>query len=366
MRWRCRYSDVIEDSCSTQVSVGNLDMSDFGLKEALQPTSVVVVGGSDRPQSLGRAVLLNIQNGRFAGPVGLVNPKSLSIAGVQSQRKLTELPFTPQLLIITTPPPVVPSVLEDARQAGVRAAVIISAGFGSPGSQLREDIRMIARKAGIRLFGPNCLGIISPHRRLNASFAGRAPEKGNLALISQSGAVAAAMIGWAAQRSIGFSGIVSLGDQLDVDTADCIDYFATDPATKAILLYVESIVDARKFMSAARAAARIKPIVVLKSGRMEEGARAAATHTGALAGVDAVYDAAFRRAGVLRVFDSRELFDCAETLSRVQSLAGKRLAILTNGGGLGVLALDRLSELGGERANLSEKCLSVLNAVLPE
>lgn len=341
-------------------------MSDFGLKEALRPTSVVVVGGSDRPQSLGRAVLLNIQRGSFTGPIGLISPKSLSVAGVQSQKKLTDLSFIPQLMVVTAPPLVVPSILENARQAGVRAAAIISAGFGLPGSQLREETRMIARKAGIRLIGPNCLGVIAPHSKLNASFAGRAPEKGNLALISQSGAVAAAMIDWAAQRSIGFSGIVSLGDQLDVDTADCIDYFATDSATKAILLYVESIVDARKFMSAARAAARIKPIIVLKSGRMEEGARAAATHTGALAGVDAVYDAAFRRAGVLRVFDSRELFDCAETVSRVQSLAGNRLAILTNGGGLGVLALDRLSELGGQRANLSEQCLSELNAILPQ
>ena len=179
------------------------------------------------------------------------------------------------------------------------------------------------------------------------------PGAGNLALISQSGAIAAGMVDWAAQRGVGFSGIVSIGDQIDVDIADLLDYFAMDHKTRAILLYIEAIKDARKFMSAARAAARVKPVVVVKSGRMAQGAKAAATHTGALAGADAVYDAAFRRAGVLRVSDLRELFDCAETLGRVGSPAGKRLAILTNGGGIGVLAVDRLVELGGIPATMT-------------
>ena len=186
-----------------------------------------------------------------------------------------------------------------------------------------------------------------PGAHLNASFSAHMPVEGNLALISQSGAIAAGMVDWAAQRAVGFSGIVSIGDQLDVDIADLLDYFALDTKTRAILLYIEAIKDARKFMSAARAAARIKPVVVVKSGRMAQGAKAAATHTGALAGSDAVYDAAFRRAGILRVSDLRELFDCAETLGRVESPPGKRLAILTNGGGIGVLAVDRLAELGG-------------------
>jgi acetyltransferase len=204
-----------------------------------------------------------------------------------------------------------------------------------------------------------------PGANLNASFSAHMPGKGNLALISQSGAIAAGMVDWAAQRSVGFSGIVSIGDQLDVDIADLLDYFALDEKTQAILLYIEAIKDARKFMSAARAAARVKPVVVVKSGRMAQGAKAAATHTGALAGSDAVYDAAFRRAGILRVSDLRELFDCAETLGRLKSPRGKRLAILTNGGGIGVLAVDRLAELGGIPAAITPATREKLNAVLP-
>ncbi len=189
---------------------------------------------------------------------------------------------------------------------------------------------------------------------------------GSLALISQSGAIAAAMIDWGAERSVGFSGIVSIGDQLDVDVADLLDYFALDDKTRAILLYVEAVSDARKFMSAARAAARLKPVVVVKSGRMAQGAKAAATHTGALAGSDAVYDAAFRRAGLLRVLDLRELFDCAELLGRhVRAPGGKRLALLTNGGGLGILAIDRLAELGGVAPALTPEVAAKLDAVLP-
>lgn len=340
-------------------------MSDFGLKAAFAPNSVAVIGGSDRPRSIGRSVLLNVRKSGFEGPVGLVSPKNVSVGDVRARPRLSDLPFAPELIVVTAPPDAAPEILHDARRSGVRAAVIISSGFGAPDGRLRQEVRSIAREAGIRLIGPNCLGVIMPRARLNASFAGRTPVSGNLALVSQSGAIAAAMIDWAGQRSIGFSGIVSLGDQLDVDAADCIDYFAMDRSTSAILLYIESVLDARKFMSAARAAARVKPVVVLKPGRMEEGARAAATHTGALAGADDVYDAAFRRAGILRVFDSRELFDAAETLSRVPVLSGNRLALLTNGGGLGVLALDRLIELGGRRAELSHDCFSKLDAVLP-
>jgi acetyltransferase len=222
-----------------------------------------------------------------------------------------------------------------------------------------------ARAHHMRLIGPNCLGIIMPRSRLNASFAARTPAIGDLALISQSGAIAAAMIDWAAQRSVGFSGIVSVGDQLDVDISDLLDFFALDMSTRAILMYVESISDARKFLSAARAAARIKPVVVVKAGRKAQGARAAATHTGALAGADAVYDAAFRCAGLVSVFDLRELFDCAETLGRKTPLSGPRLAILTNGGGVGVLAVDRLVELGGVAAALSDTTLALLDRTLP-
>ncbi len=229
----------------------------------------------------------------------------------------------------------------------------------------RKPARDAARRYGVRLVGPNCLGIIMPGANLNASFSAHMPCAGNLALISQSGAIATGMVDWAAQRGVGFSGIVSIGDQLDVDIADLLDYFALDGKTRAILLYVEAIKDARKFMSAARAAARIKPVVVVKSGRMAQGAKAAATHTGALAGSDAVYDAAFRRAGILRVSDLRELFDCAETLGRVGSPPGKRLTMLTNGGGIGVLAIDRLVELGGIPAAIVPATRDKLDAVLP-
>ena len=217
----------------------------------------------------------------------------------------------------------------------------------------------------MRLIGPNCLGVMMPGVNLNASFSAHMPNPGNLALISQSGAIATGMVDWAAQRGVGFSGIISIGDQLDVDIADLLDYFALDRRTHAILLYVEAIKEARKFMSAARAAARIKPVVVVKSGRMAQGAKAAATHTGALAGSDAVYDAAFRRAGILRVSDLRELFDCAETLGRVEAPPGKRLAILTNGGGIGVLAIDRLVELGGIPSTITPAVRDKLDAVLP-
>jgi acetyltransferase len=217
----------------------------------------------------------------------------------------------------------------------------------------------------MRLIGPNCLGIMLPQIKLNASFAAHMPSEGGLALISQSGGIAAGMVEWAAQKRVGFSGIVSVGDQLDVDIADLLDYFALDAKTNAILLYVEGVKNGRKFMSAARAAARVKPVIVVKSGRMAHGARAAATHTGALAGSDAVYDAAFRRGGLLRVSDLRELFDCAELIGRIKAPRGKRLSVLTNGGGLGILAVDRLVELGGAPAELSPSARSRLDAVLP-
>src|SRR6202140_655428 len=277
----------------------------------------------------------------------------------------TNCRLCPNWLVITAPATAVPSLIEQAGARGAAGALIITAGLGHGAGSLADSAERAAQKYGMRLIGPNCLGIMMPGVTLNASFAAHKPCAGNLALISQSGAIAAGMVDWAAQRGVGFSGIVSIGDQLDVDIADLLDYFALDRKTRAILLYVEAIKDARKFMSAARAAARIKPVVVVKSGRMAQGAKAAATHTGALAGSDAVYDAAFRRAGILRVSDLRELFDCAETLGRVESPPGKRLAILTNGGGIGVLAVDRLVELGGISAAIGPAVRDKLNAVLP-
>jgi acetyltransferase len=243
--------------------------------------------------------------------------------------------------------------------------VVISAGLGhGPGSHA-EAAAQAARRHGLRLVGPNGLGVIVPPVKLNASFAAHMPTAGDLAVISQSGGVAAGFVEWAANRSVGFSAIVSLGDAIDVDFGDLLDYFAQDHTTRAILLYIEAIRDARKFMSAARIAARIKPVLVIKSGRHAQGAKAAATHTGALAGSDEVYDAAFRRAGLVRAFDLDEMFAATETLGRLKPFPGRRLAILTNGGGLGVLAVDRLIDLGGTPAEISTGTHAILDGVLP-
>ncbi|WP_319799018.1 bifunctional acetate--CoA ligase family protein/GNAT family N-acetyltransferase [Nitrobacter sp.] len=340
-------------------------MSTYRLNSLLAPNSVALVGASPRSGSVGRAIINNIRASRFEGPFGVVNSRYREIGGIPTVRRLSELPFVPELVVVTTPAPTVPEIVAEAGQLGSAGAIIISAGLGHGAGSLAEAADRAARASHMRLIGPNCLGILMPTINLNASFAAHMPRAGNLALISQSGAIATGMVDWAAHRNVGFSGIISVGDQLDVDIADLLDFFALDTETKAILMYIEAIKDARKFMSAARAAARVKPVVVVKSGRMAQGARAAATHTGALAGSDAVYDAAFRRAGILRVFDLRELFDCAQTLSRVKVSAGKRLAILTNGGGIGVLAVDRLVELGGIPAALDPIVRQRLDAVLP-
>jgi acetyltransferase len=340
-------------------------MSTYRLKNLLAPGSLALVGASPRQGSVGRSILRNIRNAKFKGEFGLVNTHYAEVDGVGTVGSLSQLPFVPELVVITAPPAAVAGLIEEAGKLGAAGAVIIPAGLGHGAGSPAEAAERAARKYGMRLIGPNCLGILMPGVDLNASFSAHMPVAGNLALISQSGAIATGMVDWAAQRAVGFSGIISIGDQLDVDIADLLDYFALDGKTRAILLYVEAIKDARKFMSAARAAARIKPVVVVKSGRMALGAKAAATHTGALAGSDAVYDAAFRRAGILRVSDLRELFDCAETLGRVESPPGKRLAILTNGGGIGVLAIDRLCELGGIPAPITPETRKKLDAILP-
>jgi acetyltransferase len=340
-------------------------MSTYRLKNLLSPRSVALIGASPRQGSVGRAVIENIRKAKFEGEFGLVNSHYPEICGVAAVGSLARLPFVPELVVVTAPAAAIPDLIDQAGQRGAAGVLVISAGLGHGAGSLADAAEQAARKYGMRLIGPNCLGIMMPGAHLNASFSAHMPRAGNLALITQSGAIGAGMVDWAAQREVGFSGIVSIGDQLDVDIADMLDYFALDGATRAILLYIEAIKDARKFMSAARAAARVKPVVVVKSGRMAQGAKAAATHTGALAGSDAVYDAAFRRAGILRVSDLRELFDCAETLGRVGPPPGKRLAILTNGGGIGVLAIDRLAELGGIPAALAPEIRARLDAILP-
>jgi acetyltransferase len=340
-------------------------MSIYRLDQLFSPKSIGLIGASPRPTSPGRAVLRNLQSAGFKGPIHLINPHYEEIEGVRSVRSLDALPDAPDLIVIAAPPQAVPGIVAAVGGKGTPAGIIITAGLGHGPGSFAESSEAAARSKGLRLVGPNCLGVLVPGSRLNASFAASMPNPGDLALISQSGAIATGLVEWAATRAIGFSAIVSLGDGIDVDFGDLLDFFALDRSTRAILLYVESIKDARKFMSAARAAARAKPVVVVKSGRHQLGAKAAMTHTGALAGADAVYDAAFRRAGLLRVIGLDELFAAAKTLGRVKPFPGKRLAILTNGGGIGVLAVDRLADLGGVLAEISPATVQRLDAALP-
>jgi acetyltransferase len=340
-------------------------MSTYQLDKLLAPQSVALVGASPREHSLGRHVLTNLRASGFAGDIFLVNPKYAQIDGFVVAPDIGSLAATPDVVIVACPPDGVRDVVEAAGRRGVAAAIILTAGLGHGPESLAEAVRLEARRHGIRLVGPNCLGLMAPRAKLNATFAAHGALPGHLALVSQSGAVAAAMVEWAAARQVGFSAVVSLGDMVDVDFGDCLDFFAADPATQTILLYVESVTDVRKFMSAARAAARVKPVIAIKAGRHATGARAAATHTGALAGSDEVYDAAFRRAGLLRVVDLDEMFAAAATLSRQKPFPGNRLAVLTNGGGLGVLAVDRLADLGGTLAQLDPETIARLDGALP-
>ncbi|HXX51453.1 MAG TPA: GNAT family N-acetyltransferase [Xanthobacteraceae bacterium] len=340
-------------------------MSTYRLDKLFAPRSVAVVGASPRDTSPGRAVLRNLRRGGFSGRIHLVNPNYDRIEGVAAVKSCDALPDAPDIVVIGVPPPAVPSVVSAAAAKGAAAAIILTAGLGRGIGSLADQCEKAARAAGMRLVGPNCIGLLAPSAKLNASFAASMPEPGDLGLVSQSGAIAAGLIEWAALRGIGFSGIVSIGDCIDLDFADLLDHFAMDRGTRAILLYIESVKDARKFMSAARAAARAKPVLVIKSGRHAAGAKAAMTHTGALAGSDAVYDAAFRRAGFLRVCDLDELFAAAETLGHLTAVGGNRLAILTNGGGIGVLAVDRLADLGGELAGISPATMKKLDTALP-
>lgn len=340
-------------------------MSTFRLDRLFSPRSVAVVGASPRPTSPGHAVLKNLRQAGFGGSIALVNPHYSAIETIPAVKSYRDLPAAPDLAVIAVPPAAVPSTIAEVGAKGTPAAIIITAGLGHGPGSLAVQSEQAARATGMRLVGPNCLGVMLPNARLNASFAASMPNGGDLALISQSGAIAAGMIEWAAAHDVGFSAMVSIGDSIDVDFGDLLDYFALDRSTRAILLYIESIKDARKFMSAARAAARAKPVIVVKSGRNAQGAKAALTHTGALAGSDAVYDAAFRRAGLLRVLDLDELFAAAETLGHQAALSGERLAILTNGGGVGVLAVDRLADLGGQLAAISPSTMQKLDAALP-
>lgn len=343
-------------------------MSVRNLDHLFKPASVALIGASTRAGSVGAVVARNLFNAGFRGPVMPVNPHHRAVEGVLAYPDVAGLPVTPDLAVICTPPDSVPGLIAELGARGTKAAIVITAGLGADdgnGGTLRQAALDAARPHLLRIVGPNCLGVMAPGAGLNASFAHTAPRAGDIAFVTQSGAMVTAVLDWAATRSVGFSHFVSLGDMSDVDFGDMLDYLAADPGTKAVLLYIEAVTDARKFMSALRACARLKPVIAIKAGRHAEGARAAASHTGALAGIDAVYDAAFRRAGALRVFEMDELFDAVETLATARPLQGERLAILTNGGGPGVLATDALIDVEGTLADLAPATLAALDAALP-
>jgi acetyltransferase len=339
------------------VTVRNLD-------RLLTPRSVALVGATDRPGAIGRVVMERLLAGGFSGPIGLVNPGRDAVLGHPCARRVPDLPFPPDLGVVTTPPAAVPGVIADLGAAGARAAVVITAGVDGP-SGLRQAMLDAARPHNLRVLGPNCIGLQAPALGLDASFSHLLAAPGDLALLSQSGAIVTAMLDWAAARGVGFSTVASLGDMADVDVGDLLDHLAADRATRAVLVYLEAATQARKFMSAARSCARVKPVIVVKSGRSAAAARAAASHTGALAGADDVYDAALRRAGLLRVRDLQDMFDAAEALAREAPLRGDRLAIVTNGGGAGVLAVDALADAGGRLAGLAPETIARLNGALP-
>lgn len=343
-------------------------MSIETLKPLLKPNSVALIGASIRPNSIGSVVIKNLLQSGFCGCIMPVNPKSPSIEGVLCYKDVQSLPMTPDLAIFCIPAAGIAPVLAQLGEKGTRAAVIISAGFGSSegeeGLRRKKELIEIAKHYNIRLIGPNCVGLLIPPIGLNGSFAHVTPDVGDIGFVSQSGAVVTAVLDWAKSKHIGFTHVISMGDMLDFDFGEAIEYLAKDTETKTIILYIEAITNARSFIAAARAAALVKPVIVLKTGRSEEGAKAAASHTGSLAGADAVYDAVFQRCGLLRVYDMNELFDTMETLARTQGLWGDRLCILTNGGGIGVLATDKLIELGGKLAQLQDKTIARLNEVL--
>ncbi|AUT00792.1 acetyl CoA synthetase subunit alpha [Nostoc sp. CENA543] len=333
------------------------------------PQSVAVIGASEKASSVGRTILWNLISSPFGGTVFPVNPKRHSVLGIKAYPSIAEIPEQVDLAVIATPAPTVPGVIAECVDAGVKGAIIISAGFkeaGAEGIALEQEILTQARRGKIRIIGPNCLGVMSPQSGLNATFASAMARSGNVGFLSQSGALCTAILDWSVRENVGFSAFVSIGSMLDVGWGDLIYYLGDDPQTKSIVIYMESIGDARSFISAAREVALTKPIIVIKAGRTAAAAKAAASHTGALAGSDAVLDAAFRRCGVLRVDSISDLFDMAEVLAKQPRPQGPRLTILTNAGGPGVLATDALIETGGELAAISPEVIDSLNKILPQ
>jgi acetyltransferase len=337
-------------------------MSIRNLDALLQAHSVAVVGASERPGSVGATVWRNLRAGTFKGTLMPVNPKHRELHGVAVAQRCKDLAAAPDLAVVCTPVETLVEVIGELAGIGTRAVVVLTAGVDPV---LKQTLRELARPTTMRLLGPNCLGLLSPGLGLNASFAHTDAIAGDVAFVSQSGALVTAVLDWAKSRRIGFSHMVSLGEHMDVDFGDLLDYLASDASTRSILLYIESIESPRKFMSAARAAARNKPVIVVKAGRSSRGGQAAASHTGSLAGSDLVFDAAIRRAGMLRVDTLDDLFMAAETLARFDADVDRGLTLMTNGGGAGVLAADAAASAGVELRRLSKPLLERLNARLP-
>ena len=332
------------------------------------PNAVAVIGASASPNSVGRTLLYNLVSHPFGGTVFPVNSKRSEVLGIKAYPSIAEVPEKVDLAVIATPAATVPGVVDECVQAGVRGAIIISAGFkeaGPAGAELERQVFEKASRGKMRIIGPNCLGLMNPITGLNATFASAIAKPGTVGFISQSGALCTAILDWSFREHVGFSAFISIGSMADVGWGDLVDYLGDDPNTRSIIIYMESVGDARSFLSAAREVAFTKPIIMLKAGRTAAATKAAASHTGALTGNDDVLDAAFRRSGVLRVEHMAELFHMAEVLAKQPRPRGPRLAIVTNAGGPGVLAADALLTHGGELAPLAPETMSALNAILP-
>jgi acetyltransferase len=345
------------------------------LTSILSPRAVAVIGASDRAGSVGQTVMQNLLAGGFQGKILPINPKHEAVMGLRAWPTIAAANEPIDVAVIATPAEAVPQVIAQCAEVGVGGVVVISAGFrecGEAGAALERQIREKIRRSGMRLIGPNCLGVAVPQIGLNATFARAAATPGHIAFLSQSGALCAAILDWSVRERVGFSAVVSTGSMLDVGWGDLIDYFGDDPTTKAIAIYMESIGgedphshEVRSFLSAAREVALVKPIVVVKSGKSAASGRAAASHTGRMAGSDAAVEAAFRRAGVLRVETIQDLFDMVQVLDRQPRPRGPGLAIVTNAGGPGVLATDALSGAGAKLATLQPATIATLAATLP-
>ena len=345
-------------------------MSIRNFDSLFKPQSVALVGASNKERGIGATLLKNMLEGGYGGAIWPVNPKYDQLQGLKCYGRVGALPATPDLAVICTPPATIPGLIRELGARGTKAAIVMTAGLDAPkahgGKTIHQAMLDAAKPHLLRILGPNSVGLLVPALGLNASFAHIGAQPGKIAFVSQSGALVTGVLDWASAHGIGFSKFISLGGAADVDFGDLLDYLAGDPDTGAILLYMQDLRGARKFMSAARVAARSKPVIVLKAGREAEGAAAAASHSGALAGSDGVYDAAIRRAGMLRVYSAEELFDAVETLAHAKPQRGGRLAILTNGGGLGVMATDALIGAGGELARLAPDTLRQLERVLAQ